>query len=325
MNHGYKFAGLAAAALALTAPAQAALTLTTDGVNDGFTLSLVIDQVPNTGYCCGPLGLATNNLGQIVMQDYGNGRNYVFTDANNQHFGDALSSAPFASFGYGAAITNAGGQLYATNSDAGSIVYALNADGSVASALTGFNAGGHGIWTNPATGHLVAAWNGGINDINPGNGTVTPITNVGVDGVSVSNDGTVVYGADFGHVYGWNYSGTLVYDSGYLGSPDGTGVVQGNNMFSGDIIANANDGTVWLLDPLHGTSVVIATGGTRGDYVGLDYNDGSLLLTQTDSVYRLSCGPGCTFTPPVPEPDTAWLLGGGLGVLAWLARARKRG
>ena len=67
-------------------------------------------------------------------------------------------------------------------------------------------------------------------------------------------------------------------------APTGTGVIQGNNLLSGDIIANSNDGQVWLLDPTARTAVVIAQRRLRrGDYVGVDNGNGSLFLTQTDS------------------------------------------
>ena len=143
---------------------------------------------------------------------------------------------------------------------------------------------------------------------------------------SVSGDGKVIYAAFNetalnGHILGWDYSGALVYDSGFIpGGPDGIGVIQGSNPFAGNLVANFLNGTVWLLDPVAHTSVEIASGGSRGDYVGIDGNDGSLFLTQTDSVYRLTCVPPCVFQPPpaaVPEPGslallTASLLGGAI-------------
>ena len=134
----------------------------------------------------------TGNLGQVVLQKYPNGQNYVFNDVDGQHFSAALSSAPYASFSYGAAITNSGGSLYATNNDAGGIVYRLNPDGSINSPLTG----------------------------------------AGISAVTL-----------------------------------------------------------------------VATGGSRGDYVGVDSTNGTLFLTQTDSVYRLDCGPSCFFVPPPPMPE----------------------
>jgi len=317
-----------ALASAVAAPtANAALSLTAAGISDGFTLSLFVDQVPaSSSFCCGPLGIATNSFGQVVMQDYPNGRNYVFNDVDNQHFSANLSSAPFASSSYGAAITNSGGTLFATNRDAGSIIYRLNADGSINSPLTGTGIGGHGLWTNPVTGHLVTANDSQIRDVNQLTGASTVIVSgIDVDGVSVSADGLTIYGASGGHVFGWNYSGSLVYDSGALGSPDGTGVIQGSNLFAGDLISNDNDGNVFLLNPTTHVNTLIASGGSRGDYVGLDNTNGTLFLTQTDSVYRLGCGPSCFFVPPpVPEPETYALMLAGFAALGVVGRRRRR-
>ena len=115
-------------------------------------------------------------------------------------------------------------------------------------------------------------------------------------------------------------TGAQVYDSGFLGSPDGTGVIQGANIFSGDLISNDKDGNVFLLDPFVHTSLLIATGGSRVDYVGIDSTHGTLFLTQTDSVYRLACGQAsCFFSAPVPEPKTYALMLAGLAGLAGLA------
>jgi hypothetical protein len=308
----------------------ATLTVTPIGMADGFILTLFVDQVPASGYCCGPLGIATNNLGQVVIQDYLLRRNYVFNDVNNQHFSAAISSAPFGSRSFGTAIANSGGTLYAGSQDASSQLFKLNPDGSSAGVVPGTSPGiaGHGIWANPVTGHLVSASGNGIFDVNPATGaTMLIVAGDDLDGVSVSADGKTIYGADSGHVFGWNYSGVLVYDSRVIpATPVGTGVIQGNNPFAGDVISNNIDGSVWLLDPKAHTAVEIASGGSRGDYVGIDSNDGSLFLTQTGSVYRLTCVIPCIFqTPAIPEPATIAVLGTGVLIFSLIRRPRADG
>ena len=59
---------------------------------------------------------------------------------------------------------------------------------------------------------------------------------------------------------------------------------------------NDNNGTVVLLIPSRpvgdpGRSIVIASGGTRGDFVSPDTSNGTLFLSQNEQVARLSCGP----------------------------------
>jgi hypothetical protein len=99
-------------------------------------------------------------------------------------------------------------------------------------------------------------------------------------------------------------------------------VITGSSPFAGDIISNDNDGTVWLIDTTTGAGTEIASGGTRGDYVGMDGTNGSLFLSQTNEIFRLGCGDGCGFVgvSGVPEPSSwAMLIIGfaGVGFMAY--------
>ena len=81
--------------------------------------------------------------------------------------------------------------------------------------------------------------------------------------------------------------------------------------FNVDIVVNNNDGTVGLLNPTNGNYTTIADNGTRGDWVSLDTNNGSLFLSQQERIDRLTCGANCTFGA-TPEPSSIDLLGAGI-------------
>ena len=88
-----------------------------------------------------------------------------------------------------------------------------------------------------------------------------------------------------------------------------------------------NAGFVGLLNPGNNQLTVIASGGTRGDYVSTDVTNGTLLLVCSDVIYRLSCGPNCAIGQPitptegsVPEPSGTMLAG---PVLMLIAIARR--
>jgi hypothetical protein len=66
---------------------------------------------------------------------------------------------------------------------------------------------------------------------------------------------------------------------------------------------------------------VIANSGSRGDFVKVDPN-GTLLVTQGDSIVRLTAPAGGSFSSP--EPGSVGLIAGGLGLLAVLRGRRKR-
>lgn len=319
-----------------------ALTLTQAGIDNGFTLNLFMSGIPATSGtpssgCCGPLGIATNSSGQVVMQVYGLG-NYLFNDGNGQVFNPAAQTSTLTATSYGMAITNSGGVLYAGNNDSSGTLQKLNSNGSfnstVATTPSAFVAG-HGIATNPVNGHIITSSFNGLWDINPVTGQARQIfaSGAAVDGVSVSADGKIVYGALDGAangniIRGWDIAtGQTVFNSQVLNDPDGTGVIGGSGQFAGDIVANGNHGEVWLINHVTGVATLIASGGTRGDYVGVDGNDGTLFLTQTNEVYKLGCGPDCGFvgTPAVPEASTwAMMLIGfaGVGCMGFHRRRR---
>jgi PEP-CTERM motif-containing protein len=232
-------------------------------------------------------------------------------------------------------MTTAGGQAYGARQSGG--VYEQFADNGSFTPIPNLQADGlfssQGMWGDAINGDIIAASNRGLVEIDPVAGTFRVINGslIGnIDGVTLSPDGSTVYVANIGLgiVQSYNLAtGALIqsYSATSGRGPDGTGVISGGSL-NGDVIVNNNDGTVGLLDPVTGINTIIANAGTRGDWVSEDTSNGTLFVSQLESVDRLSCGPGCSIggpPPTVPEPSTIVLVGSG-GLLALFASLRRK-
>ncbi len=311
----------AVVAIASFGSAAAQMSLTPQGVADGFHLSTVVSGLPSGA----PSGWTTNNAGDLVGET-NSVTGYVFKDLDGQSFSDALSAPQGPAFGT-MDITSDGGVLYGgDNSDPEDDVpptpgrlIRLNDNGSIdtiVSTTPPFGVAGFGIATNPVTHHIVAVSVNGIWDIDPSTGMATEIRAASfLYALAISADGSLIYTTRLGHVFGIDYSGHITYESPYLAglaNHGGLGVLGGAGEFAGDLITSGADGAVYLLDPDGSLpdgqlADLIASGGSDGNYIGMDLTNGSLLLTQSDSLLRLTTG--------VPESSTwAMLLLGFVGV-----------
>jgi hypothetical protein len=198
-------------------------------------------------------------------------------------------------------------------------------------------AGALGIATNPADGHLwvtTQVASGHIFDVNPLTGAAfdwsaahgNPNNNFG-DGLTFSPDGKTLYTA-IGGVQGFNVAtGALVFNSAPIsGFPDG--IALGAGSLAGLAFVNTNDGNFWevsLNNPSPGP-VLIATGGSRGDFVSPDPYNNSLLLSQSDRVFRLTAPPNGGFVggPAAPAPATLAQLAAGAIALAGYGLGRRK-
>lgn len=319
------FGLIAASLLASLSSAQAYTVpvLTADGVSLGFNLNTIVSGLPSGyGGSYDVLGSAINSQGNIILNNAATGTNYVFKDVNGQTAANALSSVSFS--GFASALAYANGSVWASAN--GGYLAKLNNDGSINTLYNGTNnnpaiIANQGLWTNPVTGNLIAG--NALYEINVSGPvpTQTLITsNFSADGLTVSPDGRYVYGS-YGTIVDLTDPNGTHLSFGSVGGADGMGVISapGKADLDGDIIVNTTDGRIVLVDHVTFVQTVLASGGGYGDYTSPDRTDGSLLISSSNNLLRLSCGDGCgigvVVTPGVPEPSTwAMLILGFTGV-----------
>lgn len=316
-------AALVAALGAGVSNARAGMVLTTAGTTQGFTLSTFVDTFPNSGGGgIGPIGVTFNSSGQAVIGDWNTGDMYVFSDSDGQHASSvAISGNDHPGI---AGLANLGGNLYGAQQSL-SQLYALNADGTINHVIPGTFPSITALIADPTSGHLYASTIGfgQILKIDPITGISTLFANAAADGLTLSADGKTLYAEVGGSIIGYSTStGLPVFNSGGIpGSPDGTAL--GTGSLANDLFVNTNGGQLIEIDLTTKAQTVIGTGGSRGDFVVVDPNNDSLLLTQTDSVLRITAPNGSGFQGAAPLPSTALAglgLFGALGLVTVLRR-----
>jgi hypothetical protein len=302
---------------------MAQLTLTPAGQNQGLSLSTFATGFPNRNVGNGnggPIGIAFPTTGGVLVSDFlGNARLFP-TDTDGQN----AASAPIGQ-NYGNdnsdGLASISGKIYMAQQGNAAVVQ-VNNDGTFNQTIVTGTTLSTGLVANPATGHLFASTlsNNTIWDIDPVGKTKTVFLNASADGVSISPDNQTLYLAGTnGHILGYNIaSKAQVFDSGAIpGGVDGTAAGVGP-VFGQYIFANTNAGQVYEVNLTTLAQTLIATGGSRGDFVTVDTSNDTLLITQTDRVMRLS---GAMLAVPEPSP---LVLAGVIGALAAAARLAAR-
>ena len=295
------------------------LTLTSAGTSQGFTLSLFADGFPFTSssFMDGPNGIAFPTTGGVLVTDYPGHVRVFATDANGQHVG----SVPLVTFSADNAVglASLAGTIYMTQQTNGRVV-ALNNDGTLNHvAVTGLPHA-TGIVADPLNGTLfVSTFNGGtIWQVNPVTGAIVTSFGASADGLTLSADGKVLYAADLGtdRIIGYDTTThAAVFQSGVINGLDGTAL--GTGSLAGSIFANDNNGNFWKISLANpGLQTLLATGGSRGDFVTVDPSNDTILITQADTVLRLTAPSGGGFETAVPLPPAFW---SGLTLLMGLA------
>jgi hypothetical protein len=311
--------GFALAALSVAGrPARADLALTSAGIAQGLGLPLFASGFPNAD-AVGPLGVAFPSTGGVLVADkLGNVRLFA-TDTDGQN----AANAPVGqNYGVNNAVdlASVGGNIYMTRQGIGDVVQ-INNNGTFNQVIVTGVPAATGLVADPLTGHLFASTlgNGIIYEIDPVAKTKSVFVNASADGLSVSPDGTTIYAASNGHIIGYNIATKAqVFDSGAIpGGVDGTAAGTGP-LFSNFIFGNTNSGQVFEVNRTTLAQTLIATGGSRGDFVTVDPLTDTLLITQTDRIYRLT---GAAFSVPEPSPLA---LGGVLVALAFTVRLAAR-
>ncbi len=303
---------VAAAAFLFATSSSQALTITAAGSSLGFSLSTFVSGFTASPY--GPLGIAVNSAGQVLVNSYPDRKNYLFKNIDGQTVSDKLSAVS----GRGvAAMSLANGSVW----QSGGPLARLNNDGTVAALFNNINLS-LGMWTNPVNDHIIARGSAsgvgsGLLDIDVSGSSpiARRINGASTDGLTVSRDGTTVYTTHNSYDIA---TGALLSSYSIPGA-DGMGIISSpGSTLDGQIVVNTTIGNVVLLDPTTLVQTIIANNGSRGDFVAADQTTGTLLLSQTHSIERLSCGSNCAIgSSTVPEPSTLAIMASGLLAMRW--------
>jgi uncharacterized repeat protein (TIGR01451 family)/CSLREA domain-containing protein len=270
------------------------LTLTQTAVSAGFNLTTFASGFPSRSDGLGPFGVAFPSTGGVLVTDdgpAGDVRRFP-TDTDGQ----SASNVTPVTYGQPnlSGLAKLGNTIYMTQAQLNDVAQ-LNDDGTLNHVVATNITNADGITPDPLNGHLfVSEYDGPIVEIDPVAGTSTVFANVNADGLDFDPITNTLYAALYSgaggpnnEIQGFNVATkAVVFDSGTVaGRPDG--VVLGSGILAGNLFANTNSGTIVEINLATKAQTLIATSGSRGDFVTGDPNNGTLLVSQTDRLARL--------------------------------------
>lgn len=271
------------------------LQLTTQGAAAGLTLTEFATGFTPGSTGVGPIGITFPADGGVLVSDQPGNLHLFPTDTDHQN---AQSFPAVGGAAYGAdqaeGLARIGTTLYLAQGTRGVVSEVTRFGLQVRVAATVLS-DPVALVANPLNGHLfVASFHAAIYDVDPLAGSATLFANLEADGLAFDAGTGILYAAGYDdptydqHVLGFNVNTrTLVFDSGPIqGKPAGLAI--GTGVLAGSLVVNTNDGNVWQLVESSRRLIQLATQGSRGDQATNDPNNGSILLTQADRIFRLT-------------------------------------
>jgi RHS repeat-associated protein len=281
------------------------LQLTAEGAAEGFAISTFASGFATTPSGVpgvspiGPLGIGFPDSGGVLVSDIYDNLWLFPTNADGQSV-EGMSPVNRLQGRGIRDLAKANGHVYlALSAGNGGLLQLIDSGTSFDTIINSLPA--LGLAANPIPDseghqHLFVSAGPNIWDVDPIAQTVALFVHqVNFDGLST--DGLVLYGATGNEVLGYQISsGQLVFDSGPIpGGTDGTAL--GTGSLVGNIFVNTNSAGVWEVNLSTRDRTQIADGdtATRGDFVKVDPDGSSLLVTQSDEIDRLIPPPGGGF------------------------------